>query len=625
VVGAYLNGIPGALIAGTLVFPLSYLSLFLKGETDILTIPRLVIIPVVLLVSFIAGLVRRLLTKSLYDQELLRIGSMAAQEGLWDLDLVGETTYYSPRWFSLLGLDEGEMPHTFETFKSLIHPDDLQQTLDSVQSITVQRQTSFSNTFRMKHKDGSWRWILSRGIVAARDKEGRITRMVGVHTDISELKQTQNMMEFQAYHDALTGLYNRKAFYEFSDRFFTSLGREAEEQQQAAVVMLDIDDFKSINDALGHKVGDQLIQFTAKHLNNVLRKSDILCRWGGDEFIMVLTYLSHKSDAALVASKIAEVFEDTIEIGSYKIQSGVSLGISMYGDDATEISEMVKNADTAMYVAKKNSEVYRFFESKMHVEATSRMNMIYKMKQAVKHKEFMMYYQPIVNAGGKLQGTEALIRWFPEDGVMVSPGVFIPLAEETGIITDIGEFVLTTAIGALAQWNRTDPDFEMAVNISPVQLRSPSFYNFLRKAIKAGGINPKNLVLELTENSFLDFHGQTRTNVEQLIDLGLSFAIDDFGTGYSTLSYLKDLPIAKIKIDQSFVRGLPDNEQDSAIVNSILTLSWGLQKQVVVEGVETQDQLEYFLSKRGVFFQGYYFSKPVPGEKIDLGAVLPKD
>jgi PAS domain-containing protein len=179
VVGAYLNGIPGALIAGTLVFPLSYLSLFLKGETDILTIPRLVIIPVVLLVSFIAGLVRRLLTKSLYDQELLRIGSMAAQEGLWDLDLVGETTYYSPRWFSLLGLDEGEMPHTFETFKSLIHPDDLQQTLDSVQSITVQRQTSFSNTFRMKHKDGSWRWILSRGIVAARDKEGRITRMVG--------------------------------------------------------------------------------------------------------------------------------------------------------------------------------------------------------------------------------------------------------------------------------------------------------------------------------------------------------------------------------------------------------------------------------------------------------------
>jgi diguanylate cyclase (GGDEF)-like protein len=163
--------------------------------------------------------------------------------------------------------------------------------------------------------------------------------------------------------------------------------------------MLDIDDFKSINDALGHKVGDQLIQFTAKHLNNVLRKSDILCRWGGDEFIMVLTYLSHKSDAALVASKIAEVFEDTIEIGSYKIQSGVSLGISMYGDDATEISEMVKNADTAMYVAKKNSEVYRFFESKMHVEATSRMNMIYKMKQAVKHKEFMMYYQPIVNAG----------------------------------------------------------------------------------------------------------------------------------------------------------------------------------------------------------------------------------
>jgi diguanylate cyclase (GGDEF)-like protein/PAS domain S-box-containing protein len=620
--GAYFYGIPGALIAGVLVFPLTVLSLMLKGETEIFTVPRLVIIPVVLLSSFLAGMVRRVLTKSLYDQELLRIGSLAAQEGLWDYHVLSEEVYYSPRYYTLLGYKDKELPYTFDTFTSLIHPDDLQKTLDSVEAITTNEQDSFSNTFRMKHKDGSWRWILSRGIVAEKSEDGTITRMVGVHSDISELKQTQSMMEFQAYHDGLTGLYNRKAFYDICAQLFSTLDREGD-TPQAAVVMLDIDDFKSINDTLGHKVGDDLIQFTAKHLKTVLRKSDILCRWGGDEFIMVLNNLARKSDAALVATKVAQIFKDTLDISGFKIQSGVSLGISMYGDDGVEISELVKNADTAMYVAKKNKEIYRFFESKMHIEATTRMNMVFKMKQALKHGEFRMHYQPIVDRDGRISGTEALIRWFPEDGKAVSPGVFIPLAEETGFITEIGQFVLKKSIENLAQGNALNPDMQMAVNISPVQLRSPAFFGFLEKEVQASGINPRNLVLELTENSFLDYHGQTKTNVKKLIALGLSFAIDDFGTGFSTLSYLKDLPIAKIKVDQSFVRELPHNQQDSAIVKSILTLSWGLGKQVVMEGVETSDQLAYFQSNANVYFQGYYFSRPVPWEEIILDGVYP--
>lgn len=432
-----------------------------------------------------------------------------------------------------------------------------------------------------------------------------------IFSDITERKRAEERFNYLAYHDALTGLPNRLSLL---SRLEQALPEAHRYRWSLAVIFIDLDRFKTINDTLGHQTGDQLLMTVANRLTRCVRASDTVARLGGDEFVIVLPDAGNMADIAQVASKILDAFQESIEIDGHELHSSPSLGIAVYPTDGADTDTLMKNADTAMYHAKAaGRNTYQFYVEEMNLEAINRMKLEHKLRQAAAKGQFSLHYQPQFNTENQHPiGVEALLRWStPEDG-MIGPNEFIPVAEETGLVIGIGNWVLREACQQLQAWRQAGlPDLTVAVNVSARQLLQRGFLDAVESALKDSGLPPALLELEITESVLMNDPKEAIATLDQLRDMGVSLAIDDFGTGFSSLSYLKLLPIHQLKIDRSFVADLEYDLNDRAIAFGTIALAHSLGLKVVAEGVETEDQLELLRVNGCDNVQGYLFSRPL--------------
>lgn len=449
------------------------------------------------------------------------------------------------------------------------------------------------------------------------DTGGAIAGVIGVIRDVTERKAAEQQVEYQAYHDALTGLANRRLFQE---HLSLALALAQRRQKSVAVLFLDLDHFKVVNDSLGHSVGDEMLRQVAMRLKGAVREGDTVARVGGDEFTIVLQDLSRRDDAAEVAQKVLRTVAEPMEASGHRLYATTSIGITLSPDDGLDAETLLKNADAAMYRAKaEGRNNYQMSSEELSAQTRERMVVQSGLHHALEASQFELLYQPQVDIETrKAVGMEALLRWnHPQRGVIL-PEEFVPIAEERGLILPIGEWVLREACRAARRFqDRGLPFFRVSVNLSVRQLRDPGLLALIASAISEAGIDARVLELEITETVAMEDVVLTMSTLGRLREAGVSIAIDDFGTGHSSLSYLKRFPIDALKIDKGFVADLPDKFEDAAIVSSVIQLANGLGLRVVAEGVEKREQLD-FLNESGCReVQGYYFSYPVPLEAME--------
>ena len=449
------------------------------------------------------------------------------------------------------------------------------------------------------------------------DTEGNPDGYVNTLQDISERRKKDEELRYVAYHDILTGLPNRKSFYMCIDDLLQHSSRRNSDRSWA-LMFLDLDKFKQVNDALGHDTGDQLLKGVAERLKECLRETDHLFRLGGDEFTIILTNLSLDIDVARVARKIQQTLTRSFRYSGQEIFTSTSIGISVFPNDGWEVEGLVKSADMAMYAAKENGgNDYRFFTEEMNRKALYRMKMESSLRTALEQNELVLYYQPLVSETNRIMGMEALLRWnHPELG-LVLPADFIRIMEETGIIVSVGRWVLKTACAQTKRWHdRGYSDLFVAVNLSARQLHEPNFVEMVIDIIRESGLPPECLKLEVTESSVIQNPEVCISKMKMLRAQGITFSIDDFGTGYSSLSYLKRFPIDALKIDRSFISDAMSSKGDQEIIKTIIAMARNLNIDAVAEGVETQEQKDFLASYGCNSMQGFFFAHPVPVEKF---------
>jgi len=454
-------------------------------------------------------------------------------------------------------------------------------------------------------------------INAVKNYRGEISHYVSIFADITEHKQTEEHVRHLAHYDALTNLPNRTLF---NDRLGQALINAQRDNGRAAVMFLDLDRFKNINDTLGHGIGDLLLQEVAVRLTGCVRQGDTVSRLGGDEFVVLLPELNDEKDARLVAQKLLNAAAFPMILEGHELHISASIGISYYPMDGVNTETLMKNADVAMYRAKEEGRNnYQFYHASMNARSFERLAMETSMRHALSRGEFDLYYQPrFALPEGRIIGAEALIRWNHPDLGMVSPVQFIPLAEETGLILPIGEWVLKQVAAQGKAWQQAGfPPLSLAVNVSARQFRRADFAGKVFQILRDSGFDPHHLELELTESTLMTHAEENIETLKKLNALGIRIAIDDFGTGYSSLSYLKRLPVDILKIDRSFVSEVPDNRDGVAIVEAIIAMAHSLGLHIIAEGVETAEQLEFLQMRKCNEIQGYHFSYPLPVEQFE--------
>jgi diguanylate cyclase (GGDEF)-like protein/PAS domain S-box-containing protein len=508
----------------------------------------------------------------------------------------------------------------------VIHPADL-DCLSGRNEICSIPHYAVSREYRITRKDEETRWVheVVRNVC---DESGIPTRVEGAIYDITERKLAQEKMLYMAFHDDLTGLPNRHLL---KDRLNQSIKTARHHNRLVATLFLDIDNFKRINDTLGHNAGDILLKGVAARLQDFIRNSDTIsrsahdemdstiARLGGDEFTVLLSEIKTIQNAAQVAHRILDIIEHPFMIENHEIFITTSIGISIYPHDGMDAESLLKHADTAMYYAKDNGRNnFQFYAEHMNRTACERFEMENRLRKALDNKEFHLYYQPQLDIrSGNVIGTEALIRWIDAQNNIVLPGTFIPLAEETGLIVPIGEWVLDTACRQNKAWQDAGfPPMYVSINISSLQFKQPSFVRTIGKVLQDTGLNPQYLELEVTETILMETTEAAIQTLNELKSMGVRISIDDFGTGYSSLSYLKRFPIDTLKIDRSFVRDVTSDPDDKAIINAIIALARSLNLKVIAEGVETIQQLVCLHEQGSDGMQGYLFSPPLPKDSL---------
>jgi diguanylate cyclase (GGDEF)-like protein len=434
--------------------------------------------------------------------------------------------------------------------------------------------------------------------------------------DITERKRSQEIIQYQASHDALTGLPNRTFFDDYLSKAIIQAQQAGE---KLAIVFLDLDRFKLINDSLGHASGDRLLVEVCQRLRSYLRQGDVVARWGGDEFTMLLRNVDSAERTLEICSRLLRVFEPPFYLNAHELHVSISMGISIFPFDGEDVETLVKNADQAMFRAKENGRnSYQLYTHAMNKSALQRLSLENSLCKAAENNELLIYYQPQVSLElGRIVGVEALLRWqHPEQGLL-PPSKFIPLAEETGLIVPIGYWLLRKACSQNRQWQDMGlPPLRLGINLSAYQFKQHGFVNHLSEILVETDLDPSCIDLELTESIVMDDVEENIDKMRQLRDMGINLSIDDFGTGYSSLSYLKCLPINVLKIHQSFVRDITTNPNDFAIAMSIITLAHSLNLKVIAEGVETMEQMELLRSSGCDEMQGYLFNKPIPPDEL---------
>lgn len=459
-------------------------------------------------------------------------------------------------------------------------------------------------------------------ISSVKDQDGTVTNYVGIFNDITKSVEAAAEIKHLAFYDSLTGLPNRRLLH---DRLKQALASSARSAQQGAVLFMDLDNFKNLNDTLGHNIGDLLLQQVAQRLETCVREGDTVARLGGDEFVVILEDLSQQAIEAaahieVIANKILAIFREPFQLGVHEYHCTASIGASIFSDHDYTQDELLKQADIAMYQAKTSGRnVLRFFDAEMQDAINVRVALERELRTALAENQFELYYQPQVDHSYQVIGAEVLIRWKHPQRGLVSPAEFIPLAEENGLILPIGQWVLETAYAQLKTWRQDtlSRDLALSVNVSAKQFRQADFAAQVQAGIQRYGINPLLLKLELTESMLLADINGTIATMKALKEIGVQFSLDDFGTGYSSLQYLKRLPLDQLKIDQAFVRDIVTDSNDRAIVRTIIAMAQSLNFSVIAEGVETEEQRELLLNRGCPYYQGYLFSKPLPVERFE--------
>ncbi len=549
-----------------------------------------------------------------------------AHLGSWDRDPETGVVRWSDEAYRIFGVRREEFTPTLETILECVHPDD-RSLVAQTSELARKDAGTWGLDFRIVRADGSVRYLHEQ-LLSVRDEEGRSVRLSGVTLDITERKNAEQRIRTLAYYDTLTHLPNRQLFL---DRLEQSIERARRVGEQVAVLFMDLDQFKRINDTLGHRCGDQLLQAVADRLMKSLRTTDTLARaealgvrgtvarLGGDEFIVSLADIGRGEDAAKVARRVLESLQRPFRIADQEVFVSASIGISLFPQDGNDVESLLRNADTAMYHAKDSDRSnFQFYNQSMNASAFQRLSLENSLRKALERDEFILHFQPVLDARtGAVVGAEALLRWKHPDMGLVPPGDFIPLAEETGLIVPIGEWVLRTAWAQGMFWRGGDGrPLHVAVNLSPRQFRQQQLVEIVSRILKETGIDPSSLVVEITESALMRDEDEAVRTLSALRAMRLRVAVDDFGTGYSSLGRLKRFPIDSLKIDRSFVRDMVDDPASAAITSAIVSMARGLGLTVVAEGVENERQLDLLRDQGCHMVQGYLLGRPVTADEL---------
>ena len=554
------------------------------------------------------------------SEERYALAARGANDGLWDWDLRTNTIYYSPRWKAMLGFGEQEIANTPEEWLGRVHPDERIELEAMIASHLTGDNKHFEGEFRIRHKDGTYGWMLNRGI-AVRSKTGQAYRMAGSQTDITARKRAESQLLYDAFHDALTGLPNRALFMDRLQHIIDSARRRPD--FLFAVLFLDMDRFKVINDSLGHLAGDQLLIAVGKKVSGCLRPGDTVARLGGDEFAILLENISEVGDAVDVAERIRMELARPIMLAGNDVFTGISIGIAPSNAGYERPEQVLRDADIAMYQAKaRGGSCYEIYDSRMHAGVIARLQLEADLRRAVDQQEFVLHYQPIMDLQTqRLTGFEALIRWnHPRHG-LIYPMEFIPLAEETGLIGPMGEWILFEACRRLKVWHLRypqDPPLTMSINISGKQFSRTDLVEVVTQILRETGLPADSLAIEITESMIMADIDVAIETMGRLRDMGLHIHIDDFGTGYSSLSHLHRFPVTALKIDRTFVAKLLAGVDNDAVITSIVSLAKSLNLQVIAEGIELNHQLSSIKDLRCHYGQGFLFSRAMDPAAVDI-------
>jgi diguanylate cyclase (GGDEF)-like protein/PAS domain S-box-containing protein len=546
-------------------------------------------------------------------EDRFSLTAAGAADGLWNWDLAANLVEFSERWKEILGYGEVEIGHDPAEWLSRIHPEDSRLVRERLDGHLRGRTPIFEAEHRLRRKDDSYRWVVARG-VAARSAGAKAHRIAGSLTDVSARKAAEEQLLHDVSHDPLTGLPNRARFMDRLQRVFERAKRHS--GSSFAVVFLDVDRFKLVNDGLGHIAGDHLLVAIAHRLEESLRPVDTVARLGGDEFAILLDDVQEPREATLVAERIQKALHLPFEVGGQEVYATVSTGIAQHGPTYQKAEDLLRDADTAMYRAKAmGRDRYAVFDRGMHEKAVAALQLENDLRRALDTKAFIVHYQPIIAlVDGRIVGFEALVRWQHPRRGLVLPGDFVHVAEETGLIIPIDRWVAGEACRQLRAWQvqfRHNPPLTMSINVSGAQFMQPDLPMQIDRILRENGLWGSTLKLEITESVIMEKARYTGPMLEHLRDLSIKLSIDDFGTGYSSLSYLRRFEIDTLKIDSSFVSKITHDDESSEIVRTIITLAHNLGKDMIAEGVETASQLAKLYEMDCSFAQGYYFSRPL--------------
>ena len=547
------------------------------------------------------------------SEERWRFALEGSNQGIWDIDVSLNQIFLSPRCKEMLGYQAEQISADMSEWLGLVHPDDLSCLVAAKQLAVDGSSKYFENEHRKMTADGSWKWILVRGMVLRRDEAGMPLRFIGTYTDINEKKLNEAEVLRLAQFDGITSLPNRSLF---TDRLSQEMKQAKRNGKSLALIMLDIDRFKEVNDSLGHQQGDFLLKLVSERLLQCVRTTDTVGRLGGDEFTIILTNVNNPVDIEQAAFKIVTALAEPYQLGGDLAYITVSLGITLYPDDAIDIEELFKNADQAMYTAKDSGRNrHCYYMPSMHTKSSHKAYIASELRNALSNNELSVFYQPIVNlATNQIDKAEALLRWkHPKEGD-ISPALFIPIAEETGQIIAIGDWVFKqAAIAVKACREKIHHQFQISVNKSPIQFKVDLRPHFSWiEHLTALGLPGESIVIEITEGLLIEVTESLKIQFDAFKNAGIQVALDDFGTGYSSLSYLQQFDVHYLKIDRAFIKNLGPNLADLALCEAIIVMAHKLGMKVIAEGVETTEQMELLKIAGCDYAQGFLFSRAVP-------------
>jgi len=548
------------------------------------------------------------------NEKRLTLALDAAKLGFWDIDVVTDSMACSDRMYEYLGYARDDIRPDRAAWWALVHPEDEAYLRSHFDDHLKGKTPRFRAELRLRSKSDDWRWILFQGEVTERRPDSRPLRVIGVAEDIHERKQVEERIRHASQHDALTGLPNRALLYEFAEHLLSGARRSG---GRCAFLFIDLDRFKPINDTYGHDVGDVVLKEVAKRLTASVRSADVVGRFGGDEFLMMLVNIRNEDDVAMVARNALTTLNQPYLANGLALTISPSIGISVFPQDGDNIDDLIKNADTAMVQAKESGRNrLQFFKQEFNKRLSESLKIESCLRQGLERNEFQVFYQPVVDTETQsVVSAEALLRW---PSMNWSPSQFIPVAEIAGFMHTLGMWTLQEVCRQQRTWREKGLRlFPVAVNVSATQFRQKNFVQCVSDSLLREGVRASDVYLEVTESTVMRNVGDVVEILHALRNMGIKVALDDFGTGYSSLSYLAQLPIDILKLDQSFIRGIGNDSANSAITEGIIRLGRSLGLEMIAEGVETEEALEFLRTRQCQRGQGYHFSRPLPANDFE--------